>query len=579
MTKRVAGYTRVSTPEQAEADEVSLTEQEDAIRDWCKGQGHELTAIYSDPGVSGTTGDRPGFKRLLSDVEHGLFDLVVVWKSSRLFRNGLLAYRVKEALDVSDTAIRSVTDSLGVDTLGLFAWLGERERENLISQMMLGKFGAARKNKWTGGRLPYGYAVNDTLDYVIDPEQAPVLRMIYRLAADGETNVAIASHLTRLGIKTKYGLDYWSHKTIRDLLRNDVYHTGEMEVLTKLTKRGNRPPIYNTLPVLIAPETAHAARSARHKPDSLASFRGELEGATSRALLKRRMTCGCGCGYAFTTAIRRRKYVLMKTGEAREYNYVYYVSHVSRVSHLKGCCANQSLRFRVDALDTAVWDALCGALADRDTLRRFIEAHASQSNNDREQIAHELAAIRKIRSDVERKRAELLEIMVDPEHPLYGTLPPEMLKEKADIWTDQLKSARVEIDRLEQKLAALPLEDVEDILSQIQTSLLEGLASPEDLGPLEAAYEQGDAVNTVGAWQGDEFDLVDLTPEVALSGLMGEVTPDIATARRQLIDRLDIVGTVYHDRIEFSGTIPIPAYTLSKSFYPTGTKVSGIPKA
>ncbi len=85
-TRSVALYPRVSTTEQAEGG-TSVETQTEFLRDWAKLHGYEVYEIYSDPGYSGSTPDRPGFQRMLRDAEAGFFQLVVVTKLDRFMRD------------------------------------------------------------------------------------------------------------------------------------------------------------------------------------------------------------------------------------------------------------------------------------------------------------------------------------------------------------------------------------------------------------------------------------------------------------------------------------------------------------
>ena len=79
----VIGYVRVSTVEQAE-EGYSIQEQSEKIKSYCNAMGWELSGIYSDPGYSGATLDRPGINQVIKDVRGGYVKKVIVWKLDRL---------------------------------------------------------------------------------------------------------------------------------------------------------------------------------------------------------------------------------------------------------------------------------------------------------------------------------------------------------------------------------------------------------------------------------------------------------------------------------------------------------------
>ena len=80
-----AAYVRVSTGEQAEG--TGLDTQKQKIREWARLHDIGNIDLYEDPGISGGTMDRDGLQRLLSDVEDGDIETVVVYKADRLSRS------------------------------------------------------------------------------------------------------------------------------------------------------------------------------------------------------------------------------------------------------------------------------------------------------------------------------------------------------------------------------------------------------------------------------------------------------------------------------------------------------------
>ena len=83
---RCAVYTRKSSEEGLEQEFNSLHAQREACEAYITSQRAEGWVLvrdqYDDGGISGGTLDRPGLKRLLSDIEDGLVDVVVVMQLS-----------------------------------------------------------------------------------------------------------------------------------------------------------------------------------------------------------------------------------------------------------------------------------------------------------------------------------------------------------------------------------------------------------------------------------------------------------------------------------------------------------------
>ncbi|AKB79112.1 DNA-invertase [Methanosarcina horonobensis HB-1 = JCM 15518] len=113
-------YYRVSTEKQ------DFDMQYKAIRDLCTSKGIDYMScqVYQDFGISGTTADRPDYKRLLSEVQP--FDTLIVYEVSRLWRDLEEQSRAMKALlknnvniiSVADGEIKSLTDTLFADIKG-----------------------------------------------------------------------------------------------------------------------------------------------------------------------------------------------------------------------------------------------------------------------------------------------------------------------------------------------------------------------------------------------------------------------------------------------------------------------------
>ena len=88
---RCAVYTRKSTEDGLEQEFNSLDAQREACEAYVASQSHEgwilVPTRYDDGGFSGGNIDRPGLISLLSDVEAGLVDVIVVYKVDRLTRS------------------------------------------------------------------------------------------------------------------------------------------------------------------------------------------------------------------------------------------------------------------------------------------------------------------------------------------------------------------------------------------------------------------------------------------------------------------------------------------------------------
>ena len=211
---RCAIYTRKSTEEGLEQEFNSLDAQRESGEAFIVSQRHEGWTVapqrYDDGGFSGGNMERPALERLLEDVENHRVDCVVVYKVDRLSRSLLDFAKIIETFDhngvsfVSVTQQFSTTTSMGRLTLNILLSFAQFERE-IIGERIRDKVAAAkRKGKFTGGTPPLGYDVDpEKTRLVVNPEEAKLVRHIFKRFAEIGSPLTIADELNKKGITTK----------------------------------------------------------------------------------------------------------------------------------------------------------------------------------------------------------------------------------------------------------------------------------------------------------------------------------------------------------------------------------------
>ena len=168
ILQRCAIYTRKSSEEGLEQEFNSLHAQREACEAFVKSQagaGWRLVKnAYDDGGLSGGTMERPALQRLMSDLNQGLINVVVVYKVDRLTRSLADFAKLIELFDahavsfVSVTQSFNTTTSMGRLTLNILLSFAQFERE-VIGERVRDKIAASkRKGIWVGGPVPLGYA-------------------------------------------------------------------------------------------------------------------------------------------------------------------------------------------------------------------------------------------------------------------------------------------------------------------------------------------------------------------------------------------------------------------------------------
>ena len=248
---RVAAYCRVSTDsdEQATSYEAQVEHYTEYIKrnpDW------EFAGIYADDGISGTnTKNREEFNRLIKDCETGSIDMVITKSISRFARNTLdcLKYirRLKEKnipVFFEKESINTM-DAKGEVLITIMASLAQQESQSLSQNVKLGlQFRYQNGQVQINHNRFLGYTKDENGNLVIDPEQAEVVKRIYREYLNGYSMDKIASGLEADGILTGAGKKKWWTSTINKILRNEKYmgdailqKTYTSDFLTKKTEK------------------------------------------------------------------------------------------------------------------------------------------------------------------------------------------------------------------------------------------------------------------------------------------------------------------------------------------------------
>lgn len=227
---RVAAYCRVSTDsnEQATSYEAQVEHYTEYIKrnpDW------EFAGIYADDGISGTnTKNREEFNRLIKDCEAGTIDMVITKSISRFARNTLdcLKYirRLKEKnipVFFEKESINTM-DAKGEVLITIMASLAQQESQSLSQNVKLGlQFRYQNGQVQINHNRFLGYTKDENGNLVIDPEQAEVVKRIYREYLNGYSMDKIAFGLEADGILTGAGKKKWWTSTINKILRNEKY--------------------------------------------------------------------------------------------------------------------------------------------------------------------------------------------------------------------------------------------------------------------------------------------------------------------------------------------------------------------
>ena len=310
---RAAIYTRKSTQDGLEKEFNTLDAQRETAAAFIREQqGWECVSDrYDDGGYSGGTVERPALKRLLSDIEAGKIDAVVVYKYDRFSRSLLDFAKMMELFERHNVSFVAVTQQFNTATsmgrlyLNMLMSFAQFERE-MISERTRDKIAATRrKGKWSGGMPLLGYNVVDS-KLVVHEDEAERVRQIFRLYLELGSLLPTVQELTRRGWITKH----WTTK--KGTHRGGLPFTkGRLyQLLTNVTYLGKtryKDEVHEGEHLRIVDEQVfqqvQAALSANGA--SGGAEKRNKHGALLRGLL-RCASCNCGMTHTYTSKGQRR---------------------------------------------------------------------------------------------------------------------------------------------------------------------------------------------------------------------------------------------------------------------------------
>lgn len=316
---RAAGYCRVSTG--SDLQRTSITAQRQHYEDYIRSNPEWIfSGIYWEAGVTGTkTESRPELQRLIADCRAHRIDLVLTKSISRFSRDTsdcLEMVRTLTSLGVGIIFQKENIDTRSMDSeflLTLFSSIAEEESQSISSNSKWAVQKRFQNGTFKYSKAPYGYDLVNG-NFVVNPEQAPIVKEIFRRALSGEGTIAIARDLNERGIPTgtkrRDGSDgIWNSSMILGMIKNVTY-TGDVLMQKTYSGRdyrrrkntGERAQYYADAhhEGIIDHETFERAGSSlklRRKSASLTDSAdgGRKNPAQNRYAFSGKLVCGC-CG-------------------------------------------------------------------------------------------------------------------------------------------------------------------------------------------------------------------------------------------------------------------------------------------
>jgi site-specific DNA recombinase len=404
MARRAVGYFREDAP--GHEDGHTLADQERRFRDLCLAEGYLPGAVFVENAASAD--HHLAWRQLIDLLRGDATEVVVVIDTvDQLGDDARQAGRCYFQLVGLGASVQAALDPEGDPLAALVElWQGRAQKERIGERVR----DAMRRKAVKGevlGRPPYGYRAGMRHRLEVVPDEAAVVRYIFRMYNQDELGIRlIARRLNEEGYRTRRSGN-WSMVTIRDILRNRVY-------LGTYSRFGVRVP--GSHQALI---TADDFRKAQERMSARRTAGGPR--TVTPFLLSGLAYCGA-CGNRMIGVSRRQSWTRRSDGGTSTAEYRYYQC---------GSRTNQSVcsyhTRRVEELDEAVRQAAVAALernlagedqeqSDDNDLGDTARLRARHRNLDREldKIMDRAAAgmmsgdrLRSLGIDIARRQLEL----------------------------------------------------------------------------------------------------------------------------------------------------------------------------
>ena len=330
---RAAVYARYSSDLQSEAsidDQIRLC-KERAVRD-----SMTVAEVFTDYAISGgSLSNRPGMLSLMEAAKRREFDVVIAEALDRISRDQEDIAAIYKRLSHADVRIIRLSEGeINELHVGLKGTMNALFLKDLAIKTRRGQRGRVEAGKIPGGNC-YGYTIVrrildngsvSTGEREIDPDQAAIIRRMFKEYADGIAPRQIARRLNAEGVPSPRG-GQWNASTINGswqrrngILNNELYlgrinYNRQQFVKDPETgKRVSRPNpkhewIKKEVPHLriIDDETWEAVQAIKARYSSSKGNKRQ----TKKRLLTGLVKCGC-CSGSMTIINRERYYCSAK---------------------------------------------------------------------------------------------------------------------------------------------------------------------------------------------------------------------------------------------------------------------------
>lgn len=381
-------------------------------------------------------------------IDEGNISTVYAWAIDRIGRNEEVLFQFKNKLIangvqlvIKNPSLRLLNDdgtvNAGIElAFSLFATMAKQEMEAKKVRFARAKARNAEQGKWNGGKIHYGYSVNEEGKIVINDEEANVVRLIYDLYNSGEySTTTLTKELQERGYTMR------GNKLIAHHIQNTLKSTAFIGYTEYNGQKRTYPRIISDK----VWQDAQERLKSNHK--------GDITKQTKHVhLASKLIVCG-NCGRHFLAS--NRSYVCS--------------------SHKKGIGCKNNDSISVEWVDIAAWSV--AKTLEIDYIYNFTESKAEQANAQIEVNRQKIATIKSKLADMENKRQRIAIAYIDG----------DITKEQKAKQTAKLKA---EVEDYNSQI--VELEESNNKLNDIATFDKEGTLIHMGRLPIMGIYEEAE---------------------------------------------------------------------------------------
>mgnify|MGYP000014117432 CR=1 FL=1 len=486
-------YMRLSRDDENYGDSVSIETQRTILQQYVKEQELHVVGEYIDDGWSGTTFERPNFKRMMEDVDAGRVNCIVTKDLSRFGRDHIMVGYYLE-YEFPEKQVRYIAVSENEDTKkglsdfvpfkNLFNEWYAKDTSRKVKTALHAKFAAGER---TFAYAPLGYIRHPEIKnaIVIDVETRWIIEKIFDLAYHGAGAAKIARVLVEEHVPTAGWLNYqrygtfahiyegqpeeksyaWTLAQVKSILKDETYignsvHNKQSNISYKNKKKVRKPEeewfrVENTHEAIISRKVFEQVQ------EQIASRRRQQKDATTQIFSGLVKCADCGWSMRFGTNRQNSKpyshYTCSQYGQGLRQCSAHYIRYDFLYHYVLTRIQDLSRQAQLD---------------ETELLHRLLKGSEQELAANTKRQSAELTRAEKRRTEVDRKFAKLYEDWSDGRITEYNF---NMMSQKYQTEQQELT------EKIERLSAELESEKQTTVDAETWISLLKQYANPTEL--------------------------------------------------------------------------------------------------